>query len=87
MIKLSEYMLTWAKRVEIQRAQATVINSLHELKNVDTIPQLDKGKQRERQNEPHLQKHLQEEESNTAVRATSQDGAQHIERSVKNVTK
>ena len=34
----------WAKRVEVQRAQAAVINSLHELKKIDAILQIDKGK-------------------------------------------
>ena len=44
----SEHVLTWAKRVEVHRAQAAVINSLHELKNFDAILILDNGKQRER---------------------------------------
>ena len=47
MIIPSEHVLTLAKRVEVQRAQAAVINSLHELKKFDTILQMDKGKQRE----------------------------------------
>ena len=47
MIILSEHALTWAKRVEVQRSQAVVINSLHELKSFDAILKLDKGKQKE----------------------------------------
>ena len=33
-IILIEYVLTWAKRVEVQRAQTAVINSMQELKNI-----------------------------------------------------
>ena len=42
----SEHVLTWAKQVEVQRAQVAVINR-HELRNFDTILQMDKGKQRD----------------------------------------
>ena len=47
LIILSEHVLTWIKRVKVQRAQATVINSLHELQNFDAILKMDKGIQRE----------------------------------------
>ena len=43
-IILSEHVLTWAKRVEAQRAWVAVINSLHELKNFDVILQMNKAK-------------------------------------------
>ena len=43
----SECVLTWAKRVEAQRAQEAVINGLHEVKNFDMIQQKDEGKQRQ----------------------------------------
>ena len=36
---------------------------------------------------PHLSKYLQEEDANTAVRSTNSDGAWHMGRSAKNVTK
>ena len=85
MIILDECVLTWAKRAEAQKAQVVVINSLHELKNFDAILQMDKG--RERQNQPHLWKCLQEEDANTAVRNTNWDSAWHMGRSVKNATK
>ena len=52
MIISSEHVLTWAERIEVQRAQEAVINSLHELKNLDTVLQMDKAKQR--QNQSHL---------------------------------
>ena len=44
-IILSEPLLTWAKRVEVQRVNAAVINSLHELKNCDATLQMDKGRE------------------------------------------
>ena len=37
----SENMLTWAKRVEAQRAQTVVISSLYETKSLDAIVQKD----------------------------------------------
>ena len=48
----SGHVLTWAKRVEWQRPQAAVINSLHELKNFDNILQIDK--QRETKSATHV---------------------------------
>ena len=42
----SENVLTWAKIVELQRAQVAEINSLYEVKNFDAILQKDEGKQR-----------------------------------------
>ena len=42
----SEHVLILAKRIEGQRAQAAVINSLHEVKNLDAMWQKDDGKQR-----------------------------------------
>ena len=48
MMKLSDDVLTWAKRNEVQRAQVAVINSVvHEVKNFDAILQKDEGKQRQ----------------------------------------
>ena len=41
----SEHVLTCAKTVEAQRFQVAVINSLHEVKNFDTILQKDEEKQ------------------------------------------
>ena len=43
-----EHELTWAKRVDVLRAQAAVINSIHELKNFDAMLKMDKGKHREK---------------------------------------
>ena len=39
MMILSEDVLTWAERIEIQRAQVAVINSLHDVKNFYAILQ------------------------------------------------
>ena len=48
----SEHMLTWAKRIEAQRAQVTVMNILHEVRKFDVILQNDEG--RDKQNWLHL---------------------------------
>ena len=49
-----------------------VINSLHELKNIDIILQKDEGKERERElNWPLLWKCKQEEDADTTVRSTN----------------
>ena len=66
-VKLSEHLLTWAKRVEVQRAQAAVINCSHKLKNFDAILQMDKGKQRE--TKPATPVKMSEEDANTVVRS------------------
>ena len=49
----SECVLISATRVEVQRAQAADINSLHELKNFYAILKWTKAN-RDRQNQPHL---------------------------------
>ena len=43
----SDYVLTWAKRIEAQRAQAVVINGLHMAKTFDVMSLKDEFKQRE----------------------------------------
>ena len=45
---MSKHVSNWAKRVQVLRTQAAVINSLHVLKNFDAILKMDKGKQRDK---------------------------------------
>ena len=42
----TEHVLTLAKRIEAQRAQAAAISSLHEVENFDAMLQKDEGKQK-----------------------------------------
>ena len=48
MITPSQCVLTWTKRVEVNRAQETVINSLHELKNFDALLNGQRHKERDK---------------------------------------
>ena len=42
-----EWILVWVKRIEAQRAQVVVINSLSEVKNFDVICQKDHNRKNE----------------------------------------
>ena len=65
MVIHSECVLIWANRIEVQRAHAVVIKSLHEVKN------LVQYNNREKQDQPHLLKCLNEGDADTVVRLTN----------------
>ena len=82
----SENVLSWAKRVEVQRAQSTIMNSLMEAKKFDELNAL-KMYTRKAQEDTCRQKHPQCRHVSTVVAAIPQDNAQHMEKDVQIATK
>ena len=87
-IIISENVLSWAKRVKVQRAQSAFMNSLTEAKEFDKLKIIKKNTHtRTVLEDIHRQRCLQNRHADTVVAATPQDNAQHMGRHAQNAAK
>ena len=80
----SEQVLAWAKRVEAQKAQSAIINSLKETKDFNRIKTLRGGR---RESHKLMPKYPQSRVAVIMVPAIHPDNAQPVARSVQDVVK
>ena len=76
----SEGVLVWAKRVEVQRAQAAILNDITELHQFDKITMTQKSKSSQERLTKNTTSHRWH--ADTAVGSTCPDSAQHMGRHV-----
>ena len=80
-------MLCWAKRVEVQRAQSAIINSLTEVKEFDRLKKQRIHIKTALEDHPHGQKHLQNSHADTVIAVIPPDNAWAMGRKAQNATK
>ena len=83
---MSENVLSWAKRIKLQRAQSTIMKSLTETMEFNKI-KVTKMHTRTVQEDTHRQRYPQSRHADIVVAAIPQDNVWHMGRHTQNIVK